>query len=345
MAAEPRQQILQLEHGGLRFRPVPPASDKKCRVVLDGETETVFVVNMLDGRSLVQVQAITPQGDFQFNLTAMQGAPIKSLRFDDSRSVLAVKRGQSKLHITNISASMHSNQFPVNLKDKASNIKDFFWLKNNFFVAVTAKGFEHLQVNTTHNTVKSLKVLKGMNVSQVYFLKESQIIVLESQVPPSLVLQAFAFEGASFKRLGRADMELPSGGAGPQSKEQRFVCTLYNRSYVAVHTDQGKATPGSTKAYIYLHNLEDPSLRIEHVLGLDVNGNVMHNVVDNLLIIHHQVSAVRDHVCLNHSTNRVAVSSLSAAAAALGSIVHCLTCISGLFLPCHFFFFFERAPL
>eukprot|EP00049_Salpingoeca_infusionum_P009126 m.151255 g.151255 ORF g.151255 m.151255 type:complete len:151 (+) comp14247_c0_seq4:47-499(+) len=123
------------------------------------------------------------------------------------------------------------------------------------------------------------------------------------------------------------------------------VSCRYNRSYVAVHTDQGKATPGSTKAYIYLHNLEDPSLRIEHVLGLDVNGNVMHNVVDNLLIIHHQVSAVRDHVCLNHSTNRVAVSSLSAAAAALGSIVHCLTCISGLFLPCHFFFFFERAPL
>uniref|UniRef100_A0A8C0XJR0 Mic1 domain-containing protein n=1 Tax=Castor canadensis TaxID=51338 RepID=A0A8C0XJR0_CASCN len=208
-----------------------------------------------------------------------------SFRMDDKGEILAVQRTSKTVvrHIFKYSSKQRT------LETKNANILGFCWTSSTEIVFITDQGIEILQVSPEK---RSLKLLRSHNINVNWYLycPESTVILLSTTVLEN-VLQPFYFRAGTMSKLPKFEIELPAAPKSTKpslSERDIAMATIYGQLYVLFLRHHSR-TSNSTGAEVVLYHLprEGPCKKM-HILKLNRTGKFALNVVDNLVVVHHQ---------------------------------------------------------
>uniref|UniRef100_A0A8C7VZV7 Mic1 domain-containing protein n=1 Tax=Oncorhynchus mykiss TaxID=8022 RepID=A0A8C7VZV7_ONCMY len=141
---------------------------------------------------------------------------------------------------------------------------------------------------------RSLKLLKSqsVNVNWYMYCPETAVILLSTTAQGN-VLQPFAFKSGTMSKMPKFEIELPvvPKPAKPNLTERDIaVATIYGQLYV-MYLKHHSRTTDSPCAEVVLYQLpREGSYKKTNVLKLNTTGKFALNVVDNLVVVHHQSS-------------------------------------------------------
>ncbi|KAM6374975.1 regulator of MON1-CCZ1 complex isoform 3-T3 [Alca torda] len=139
---------------------------------------------------------------------------------------------------------------------------------------------------------RSLKLLKNqsINVNWYMYCPESSVILLSTTVLGN-VLQPFYFKSGTMSKLSKFEIELPAAPKSSKlslSERDIAMATIYGQLYV-LYLRHHSRTSNSTGAEVVLYHLpREGSCKKMHILKLNRTGKFALNVVDNLVVVHHQ---------------------------------------------------------
>uniref|UniRef100_A0A665VHE7 Uncharacterized protein n=1 Tax=Echeneis naucrates TaxID=173247 RepID=A0A665VHE7_ECHNA len=141
---------------------------------------------------------------------------------------------------------------------------------------------------------RSVKLLKSqsINVNWYQYCPETAVILLSTTVQGN-VLQPFAFRNGTMSKLSKFEIELPVVPKPAKlslSERDIAMATIYGQLYV-MYLKHHSRTANSPSAEVVLYHLprEGPCKK-SHVLKLNTTGKFALNIVDNLVVVHHQSS-------------------------------------------------------
>ncbi|KTF88359.1 hypothetical protein cypCar_00037525 [Cyprinus carpio] len=135
---------------------------------------------------------------------------------------------------------------------------------------------------------RTLKLLKSqsINVNWYMYCPETAVLLLSTTVQGN-VLQPFAFKMSKF------EIELPAVPKPAKlslSERDIAVATIYDQLYVMYLKHHSRATNSPGAEVVLYHLPREGTCRKTHVLKLNTTGKFALNVVDNLVVVHHQSS-------------------------------------------------------
>uniref|UniRef100_A0A8C6XEL0 Regulator of MON1-CCZ1 n=1 Tax=Naja naja TaxID=35670 RepID=A0A8C6XEL0_NAJNA len=139
---------------------------------------------------------------------------------------------------------------------------------------------------------RTLKLLKSQNINVNWFMycPESSVILLSTTVVGN-VLQPFYFKGGAMSKLSKFEIELPTATKSSKlslSERDIALTTIYGQLYV-LYLRHHSRTSNSTGAEVVLYHLpREGSCKKLHILKLYRTGKFALNVVDSLVVVHHQ---------------------------------------------------------
>ncbi|KAB1258507.1 Regulator of MON1-CCZ1 complex [Camelus dromedarius] len=139
---------------------------------------------------------------------------------------------------------------------------------------------------------RSLKLLKSQNINVNWYLycPESAVILLSTTVLGN-VLQPFYFRAGTMSKLPKFEIELPAAPKSTKlnlSERDIAMATIYGQLYVLFLRHHSR-TSNSTGAEVVLYHLpREGACKKMHILKLSRTGKFALNVVDNLVVVHHQ---------------------------------------------------------
>uniref|UniRef100_A0A3Q2QLV7 Regulator of MON1-CCZ1 n=1 Tax=Fundulus heteroclitus TaxID=8078 RepID=A0A3Q2QLV7_FUNHE len=143
---------------------------------------------------------------------------------------------------------------------------------------------------------RSLKLLKSqsINVNWYQYCPETAVILLSTTVQGN-VLQPFAFRNGTMTKMSKFEIELPvipKPAKLSLSERDIAMATIYGQLYV-MYLKHHSRTVNSPGAEVVLYHLpRDGTCKKSHVLKLNMTGKFALNIVDNLVVVHHQSSQV-----------------------------------------------------
>ncbi|XP_036799815.1 regulator of MON1-CCZ1 complex isoform X4 [Oncorhynchus mykiss] len=174
---------------------------------------------------------------------------------------------------------------------KNASILGFCWTNWNEIVFVTDQGIEFYQVLPDKRSLKLLKS-QSVNVNWYMYCPETAVILLSTTAQGN-VLQPFAFKSGTMSKMPKFEIELPvvPKPAKPNLTERDIaVATIYGQLYV-MYLKHHSRTTDSPCAEVVLYQLpREGSYKKTNVLKLNTTGKFALNVVDNLVVVHHQSS-------------------------------------------------------
>uniref|UniRef100_M4AEM9 Regulator of MON1-CCZ1 n=1 Tax=Xiphophorus maculatus TaxID=8083 RepID=M4AEM9_XIPMA len=141
---------------------------------------------------------------------------------------------------------------------------------------------------------RSLKLLKSqsINVNWYQYCPETAVILLSTTVQGN-VLQPFAFRNGTMTRMTKFEIELPVVPKPAKltlSERDIAMATIYGQLYV-MYLKHHSRTVNSPGAEVVLYHLpREGACKKSHVLKLNTTGKFALNIVDNLIVVHHQSS-------------------------------------------------------
>ena len=284
---------LELSRVAISFDPI----DQVESAFFDQSNFQMFCVQ--HGFTDVRVKGLSEEENFKITIPAR--GPVSTIKFSGgSPRILSVQRRKQSVEFVNIFAE-NSVERSLPPKSSSAEIIGFYWIfKNEYVVLVSTVGVELYQCNPYRMT---FKLVKSYSLSVAWAIFSPEELVLLACSRGSNLLQAYTFrEGSSsvINRLAKFEVEVvsPSSASPPSSslREPRpslmerdvVVMRLYGSLYVAVLRSGTPSTP-QPPAEVLLYVLSaDAPVRLSHILSLDVSGRFTLNVVDNLVVVHHQ---------------------------------------------------------
>ncbi|XP_054046724.1 regulator of MON1-CCZ1 complex isoform X3 [Rissa tridactyla] len=184
---------------------------------------------------------------------------VKCIKFSLGNKILAVQRTLKSVDFLNFIPDSPQLEYTQECKTKNANILGFCWTSSTEIVFITDQGIEFYQVLPEKRSLKLLKN-QSINVNWYMYCPESSVILLSTTVLGN-VLQPFYFKSGTMSKLSKFEIELP---AAPKSSK----LSLSERD-IAMATIEG-------------------SCKKTHILKLNRTGKFALNVVDNLVVVHHQ---------------------------------------------------------
>uniref|UniRef100_A0A674GUS4 Regulator of MON1-CCZ1 n=1 Tax=Taeniopygia guttata TaxID=59729 RepID=A0A674GUS4_TAEGU len=250
-----------VEAGGcylaLCARPVhfEKANPVNC-VFFDEANKQVFAVRS-GGATGVVVKGLEDRNPISFRME--DKGEVKCIKFSLGNKILAVQRTLKSVDFLNFIPDSPQLEYTQECKTKNANILGFCWTSSTEIVFITDQGIEFYQVLPEKRTLKLLKN-QSINVNWYMYCPESSVILLSTTVLGN-VLQPFYFKSGTMSKLSKFEIELP---AAPKSSK----LSLSERD-IAMATIEG-------------------SCKKTHILKLNRTGKFALNVVDNLVVVHHQ---------------------------------------------------------
>uniref|UniRef100_A0A8C1D4K9 Regulator of MON1-CCZ1 n=1 Tax=Cyprinus carpio carpio TaxID=630221 RepID=A0A8C1D4K9_CYPCA len=141
---------------------------------------------------------------------------------------------------------------------------------------------------------RTLKLLKSqsINVNWYMYCPETAVLLLSTTVQGN-VLQPFAFKSATMSKMSKFEIELPAVPKPAKlslSERDIAVATIYDQLYVMYLKHHSRATNSPGAEVVLYHLPREGTCRKTHVLKLNTTGKFALNVVDNLVVVHHQSS-------------------------------------------------------
>lgn len=276
--------ILQLSSEAIRFEPFSNLTnvfydEANCQVfaVRSGGTTGVVVKGPLDKTS--------------YNFRMLDKGDVMSIKFSPDKKVLAVHRSHKSIEFINFNGEPENLEYSQSCKGKNMKILNFSWTHVNEIVFVMDRGIEHFQVIPEKHTLKSLK-LYSVSVNWYVFHPESSLLLLSSGSLCN-VMHPFQFRPGSCYKLSKFEIDLP---VAPKTQNPSLlerdvsIATVYNKTCIFVlrHQPRSAGVPGAEIAIYSM--VKDGPPRKTDVLRLDKSGRFAINVIDNVIVVHHQFS-------------------------------------------------------
>uniref|UniRef100_A0A8B9P5R3 Regulator of MON1-CCZ1 n=1 Tax=Apteryx owenii TaxID=8824 RepID=A0A8B9P5R3_APTOW len=211
--------------------------------------------------------------------------PVNCVFFDEAnKQVFAVRSGGATGVV--VKGLEDKNPISFRMEDKGE-VKCIKFSLGNKILAV-----QRTLKNVVLPEKRSLKLLKNqsINVNWYMYCPESSVILLSTTVLGN-VLQPFYFKSGTMSKLSKFEIELPAAPKSSKlslSERDIAMATIYGQLYVLFLRHHSR-TSNSTGAEVVLYHLpREGSCKKTHILKLNRTGKFALNVVDNLVVVHHQ---------------------------------------------------------
>uniref|UniRef100_A0AAQ4R093 Regulator of MON1-CCZ1 n=1 Tax=Gasterosteus aculeatus aculeatus TaxID=481459 RepID=A0AAQ4R093_GASAC len=141
---------------------------------------------------------------------------------------------------------------------------------------------------------RSLKQLKSqsINVNWYQYCPETSVLLLSTTVQGN-VLQPLLFKSGTMSKMSKFEIELPVVPKPAKlslSERDVSMATIYGQLFV-MYLKHHSRTASSAGAEVVLYHLpKEGAGKKTHVLKLNTTGKFALNIVDNLVVVHHQSS-------------------------------------------------------
>nr|CAD7438832.1 unnamed protein product [Timema bartmani] len=276
--------FLELSSNPVRFEAV----SKVANVFFDDSNKQVFAVRS-GGVTGVVVKGPTEQTSTSFRME--DKGPVISIKFSPDQQVLAIQRTKASVEFVNFHGDIDTVEYSQNCKGKNTAILGFVWTYINEVVFVTDHGVELYQVIPEKRTLKNIKSL-SLGVNWFVFCPQSSLMLLSSGTLGNQ-MQPLHFKSGIINKLTKLEIDLPVIPKPPKLcllERDVTLAVLYGQPSIVVlrHQPRGVGSPGAeVVVYTILKML---TAKKSHILRLDMGGRFAINVVDSLIVVHHQAS-------------------------------------------------------
>uniref|UniRef100_A0A8C3CW27 Regulator of MON1-CCZ1 n=1 Tax=Cairina moschata TaxID=8855 RepID=A0A8C3CW27_CAIMO len=255
-------------------------------VFFDEANKQVFAVRS-GGATGVVVKGLEDRNPISFRME--DKGEVKCIKFSLGNKILAVQRTSKSVDFLNFIPDSPQLEYTQECKTKNANILGFCWTSSTEIVFITDQGIEFYQVLPEKRSLKLLKN-QSINVNWYMYCPESSVILLSTTVLGN-VLQPFYFKSGTMSKLSKFEIELPAAPKSSKlslSERDIAMATIYGQLYV-LYLRHHSRTSNSTGAEVVLYHLpREGSCKKMHILKLNRTGKFALNVVDNLVVVHHQ---------------------------------------------------------
>ncbi|KFW84655.1 Uncharacterized protein C18orf8, partial [Manacus vitellinus] len=255
-------------------------------VFFDEANKQVFAVRS-GGATGVVVKGLEDRNPISFRME--DKGEVKCIKFSLGNKILAVQRTLKSVDFLNFIPDSPQLEYTQECKTKNANILGFCWTSSTEIVFITDQGIEFYQVLPEKRSLKLLKN-QSINVNWYMYCPESSVILLSTTVLGN-VLQPFYFKSGTMSKLSKFEIELPAAPKSSKlslSERDIAMATIYGQLYV-LYLRHHSRTSNSTGAEVVLYHLpREGSCKKTHILKLNRTGKFALNVVDNLVVVHHQ---------------------------------------------------------
>uniref|UniRef100_A0A8V0XNE9 Regulator of MON1-CCZ1 n=1 Tax=Gallus gallus TaxID=9031 RepID=A0A8V0XNE9_CHICK len=255
-------------------------------VFFDEANKQVFAVRS-GGATGVVVKGLEDRNSISFRME--DKGEVKCIKFSLGNKILAVQRTSKSVDFLNFIPDSAQIEYTQECKMKNANILGFCWTSSTEIVFITDQGIEFYQVLPEKRSLKLLKN-QSINVNWYMYCPESSVILLSTTVLGN-VLQPFYFKSGTMSKLSKFEIELPAAPKSSKlslSERDIAMATIYGQLYV-LYLRHHSRTSNSTGAEVVLYHLpREGSCKKTHILKLNRTGKFALNVVDNLVVVHHQ---------------------------------------------------------
>ncbi|XP_074641074.1 regulator of MON1-CCZ1 complex-like isoform X2 [Tubulanus polymorphus] len=277
------RHYVELSKTPIQFEPF----SKVTNVFFDDSNRQVFCVRS-GGATGVVVKG--PDEKTNINFRMEDRGDVISIKFSLDLRILAIQRSQKSVEFVNFFDGIDVLEYSQSCKGKSTKIIGFCWTSINEIVFITDHGIEFYEVIPEKRTLRSLKT-HSVSVHWFVWMPDSAILLLASGSLGNII-HPFQFKGNVFK-LPKFEVDMPVVPKPPKLcllERDVTMANLFGKTYIVVLRHQPK-TAGSVGAEIVLYQLqkEAPAKKTD-VLRLDMSGRFAINIVDNLVIVHHQAS-------------------------------------------------------
>nr|CAI5833786.1 unnamed protein product [Callosobruchus analis] len=265
---------LELSDAPVRFEAV----NQLTNVFFDDSNKDVFAVRS-GGIMGVVVKNANAHSD-TLNFRMEDTGPVLSIKFSPDHKVLTVQRINTAVEFMNFQGNILEACYTQSCK-KNSNILGFVWSCTNEVAFVTDHGLELYMVLPEKKSLKHLKTVSA-TVQWFVWCSTNKLALLASS-HGSHLLPVFIRQGSVIK-LSKVETE-----PGRMALERDVtLATLYGTPAVLILRHH--SGPGA--AEVHVHTLDGPGQAPvkTHVLKLALTGRFAINVVDDMILIHHQAS-------------------------------------------------------
>lgn len=288
MEADDRGQsddyYLELSADPIRFESVSCLTN----VFFDDSKQQVFAVRS-GGVTGVLVKG--PDQNLSFRME--DRGPVISIKFSPDMNVLAIQRTNSSVEFVNYSSvsGLDHVEYSQPCKGKNATILGFVWTHGTEILVVTDHGVELFHVNPEKRTIRALKCL-SLGVNWFVFCPKSYLVLLSSGTVGNQI-QALHITPGNLHKLTKFEIEHSITKPGKLAVSERDVAlaVLYGTPCIILLRHQPGANRSMGTAFVYIYTVHKMmTIKKNHMLKLDVSGRFAINVVDNLIIVHHQAS-------------------------------------------------------
>ncbi|XP_053323935.1 regulator of MON1-CCZ1 complex [Spea bombifrons] len=254
-------------------------------VFFDEANKQVFAVRS-GGATGVVVKGPEDRSPISFRME--DKGEVKCIKFSLGNRILAVQRTLRTVDFINLIQDYSQLEYSQECKTRNSRIMGFCWTSSSEIVFITDQGIEFYQVLPEKRSLKLLKS-QSINVNWYMYCPESSVILL-STANHCNVLQPFHFKGPTMSKMTKFEIELPMPTAKTIKISERDIAmaTIYSQLYVMFLRHHAKASSSAGAEVVLFHLPREGSPKKMHILKLNRTGKFALNVVDNLVVVHHQ---------------------------------------------------------
>ncbi|XP_066539363.1 regulator of MON1-CCZ1 complex isoform X2 [Hoplias malabaricus] len=257
-------------------------------VFFDEANKQVFAVRS-GGATGVVVKGPEDKSPIAFRMD--DKGEVKCIKFSLGNKILAVQRTLKSVDFINFIPDFPLLEYSHECKTKNANVLGFCWTNWNEIVFVTDQGIEFYQVLPDKRHLKLLKS-QSINVNWFIYCPETAVLLLSTTVQGN-VLQPFAFKNGTMSKMPKFEIELPVVSKPTKlslSERDIAVATIYGQLYVMYLKHHSRSTSNSGAEVVLYHLPREGSCKKTNMLKLNTTGKFAINVVDNLVVVHHQSS-------------------------------------------------------
>lgn len=255
-------------------------------VFFDEANKQVFAVRS-GGATGVVVKGPEDRNSISFRME--DKGEVKCIKFSLENKILAVQRTSKAVEFSNFIPDSSQLEYTQECKTKNANILGFCWTSSTEIVFITDQGVEFYQVLPEKRSLKLLKS-QSLNVNWYLHCPESAVILLSTTVLGS-VLQPFHFRAGTMTKLPKFEIELPAAPKSTKlslSERDIAMATIYGQLYVLFLRHHARAASSAGAEVVLYHLPREGACKKTHILKLGRTGKFALNVVDNLVVVHHQ---------------------------------------------------------
>ncbi|XP_053674229.1 regulator of MON1-CCZ1 complex [Anopheles nili] len=276
-----------LQHYYLELSPEPIRFDGTgllTNVFFDDAKQQVIAVRS-GGATGIVVKGARDGENFVFCMdlhsTDTPDAQIRSIKFSIDNQVLAVQRSETSVEFIRFLPNLRPNLQDMLVYKGKSTINGFVWTQERQVALFTSVGVEILLVNFDK---PSLKSIKSLNITMNWFsyCPISKFALLSSNL--GTILTPVILKPANITKLPRLELGIDQGCMG----KDVTLAQLYGTNAILILRQ-----PPNRPFEVVIYLLNGPGLapKKAHILKLGQSGRFAMNVVDDVVIVHHQATA------------------------------------------------------